>query len=83
MLKKLALYVLLASCLVPFATAKDKEKFQQPGPVRLDKDGDKWARNTLKKHLTRVPHRCRPKSASAAAPGHDVGQRGVGAPLSR
>lgn len=51
MLKKLALCAVLMSCLVPMAIAKDKEKdkFQQPGPVRLDKDGDKWARNTLKK----------------------------------
>jgi len=49
MLTKLVLSAFLAACLVPFAMAKDKEKFQPPGPVRLDKDGDKWARNTLKK----------------------------------
>ncbi len=49
MLKRLVLCAVLALCLVPLAAAKDKEKFQAPGPVRLDKDGDKWARNTLKK----------------------------------
>lgn len=49
MLKRLALFAVLVALLVPFAYAKDKEKFQAPGPVRLDKEGDKWARNTLKK----------------------------------
>ena len=49
MLRKLALFALAVVCLPPFAAAKDKEKFQQPGPVRLDKAGDKWARETLKK----------------------------------
>lgn len=49
MLRKLLVILLAAVCLIPFATAKDKEKFQNPGPVRLDRDGDKWARNTLKK----------------------------------
>ena len=53
MLKKLALCAVLVLCLVPLAVAKDKEKdkekFQAVGPVQLDKEGDKWARNTLKK----------------------------------
>ena len=47
--KKLALFAVLVAFLVPFAMAKEKEKFQVPGPVHLDRDGDKWARNTLKK----------------------------------
>ncbi|MGH9521585.1 MAG: glycoside hydrolase family 3 protein [Terriglobales bacterium] len=49
MLRKLTSYLLALVCLVPFVSAKDKEKFVQPGPVQLDRDGDKWARNTLKK----------------------------------
>ncbi|HEY5162854.1 MAG TPA: glycoside hydrolase family 3 N-terminal domain-containing protein [Terriglobales bacterium] len=49
MLRKLALSALLAACLVPFAAAKDKEKFQASDPVRLDREGDKWAQKTLKK----------------------------------
>src|SRR5689334_21708540 len=53
MLKRLALCAVLVSCLVPSAIAKDKEKekdkFQAVGPVQLDKEGDKWARSTLKK----------------------------------
>jgi beta-N-acetylhexosaminidase len=49
MLKQLALSALLAACLVPFAAAKDKEKFQASDPVRLDREGDKWAQKTLKK----------------------------------
>jgi beta-N-acetylhexosaminidase len=52
MLRNLALFALALVCLVSVAAAKDKEKFQNPGPVRLDKDGDKWARNTLKKMST-------------------------------
>ena len=56
MLSKLALFAVLLACLVPLAAAKDKkkdkEKFQTGGPVQLDKDGDKWARNTLKKMST-------------------------------
>jgi beta-N-acetylhexosaminidase len=37
-------------CLVPFASSKTKEKdrFQQPGPVKLDRDGEKWAQRTLR-----------------------------------
>jgi beta-N-acetylhexosaminidase len=56
MLKKLLLSAFMAACLVPFAAPKDKnkdkEKFQTPGPVQLDREGDKWARNTLKKMST-------------------------------
>ena len=51
--KRLALFAVLVALLAPFALAKDKEKdkekFQAPGPVQLDRDGDKWARNALKK----------------------------------
>ncbi len=44
--KKLALFVLLA-CLASAATAR--EKYLSPGPVRLDREGEKWAQKTLKK----------------------------------
>lgn len=39
--------VLLVCLLATALTAK--EKFQQPGPVQLDRDGEKWAEKTLKK----------------------------------
>lgn len=32
--------------------AKDKDRFQQPGPIRIDKDGKKWVETTLKKMST-------------------------------
>lgn len=44
--RKLAL-ALLASVLVCSALAKDK--YQAAGPVRLDRDGEKWAERTLRK----------------------------------
>lgn len=46
MLWKILCLVLLLGCAVP-ALAKDK--YLQPGPVRLDRDGEKWAEKTLKK----------------------------------
>lgn len=45
MIRALALIL----CLLLAMPSVAKEKFQQPGPVHLDRDGDKWARATLKK----------------------------------
>lgn len=51
-------YLLLAAIILSttlFSAAKDKNKekdkdsFQKPGPVRLDKDGQKWVEKTLRK----------------------------------
>jgi beta-N-acetylhexosaminidase len=42
----LLFFVVLGACCAPGFAA---EKFQQPGPVALDKDGEKWAQKTLKK----------------------------------
>jgi beta-N-acetylhexosaminidase len=42
------LFVLLLLISVPL-TAKDKDKYLKPGPIKLDKDGEKWAEKTLKK----------------------------------
>ena len=39
----LALLLLLAPLAFP------KERYQQPGPVHLDHDGEKWAEKTLRK----------------------------------
>jgi beta-N-acetylhexosaminidase len=39
----------LCACVLLPATARSKENFQKPAPVHLDKDGEKWARATLKK----------------------------------
>jgi beta-N-acetylhexosaminidase len=47
----LALLTLLISVviLVASASAKEKEKFQRSGPIRLTREGDKWAQKTLRK----------------------------------
>ncbi|MBV9608771.1 MAG: hypothetical protein JO187_04360, partial [Acidobacteria bacterium] len=44
MLRRLIIIVLT---LVAVGSAD--EKFQRPGPVRLTRDGDKWAQKTLRK----------------------------------
>src|SRR5229473_482537 len=46
MFKRVLIALLL---LAGVCTAGDKERYLQPGPVRLDKDGEKWAAKTLKK----------------------------------
>jgi len=50
MFRKMVLIPLLVFCLVCVASPKSKEKdrFQEPGPVKLDHDGEKWAQRTLK-----------------------------------
>jgi len=40
---------LLILCVVFAMSAFAKERLQQPGPVQLDKKGEKWARESLKK----------------------------------
>ena len=47
-LSAMALVVLLLS-LATLALAADKERYQHAGPVRLDRDGEKWAQKALKK----------------------------------
>lgn len=51
MLKRLVFLLFVCVPLAAFAAPKDKdkEKFNEPGPVQLTKDGDKWAQKTLKK----------------------------------
>jgi beta-N-acetylhexosaminidase len=46
-LRHLALAVFVLSALP--SLAKDKDNFQQPGPIHLDKDGQKWVEKTLRK----------------------------------
>jgi beta-N-acetylhexosaminidase len=41
--------LLLSLVLVTTASAKDKDKYQRPGPVQLNRDGEKWAEKTLRK----------------------------------
>jgi len=41
--------VLLLMSTLAFGKDKDKDKFQQPGPVHLDHTGEKWAEHTLRK----------------------------------
>jgi beta-N-acetylhexosaminidase len=48
MRRKLAVF-LVALALVPAASAKDKNKYQHPGPIHETRDGDKWAEKTLHK----------------------------------
>ena len=49
MLMRCVVAMLLLSALVSSATAKDKEQYLKPGPIHLDKTGEKWADKTLKK----------------------------------
>ncbi|MGZ4825750.1 MAG: glycoside hydrolase family 3 protein [Terriglobales bacterium] len=52
MFNRAAVIIALFACLASSAAAKDKDrkaKFQVYGPVRLDRDGEKWAQKTLKK----------------------------------
>ncbi len=46
MIRRALALVLVFVTSLPSAFAKDK--FQQPGPVHLDKDGEKWVEKTLK-----------------------------------
>lgn len=50
MFRKLATFLTVGVFLVSLAGAKEKEKerYQQPAPVRIDRDGEKWAQKTLK-----------------------------------
>jgi beta-N-acetylhexosaminidase len=41
--------LLFTLALASTASAKDKDKFQRPGPIRLNRDGEKWAQKTLRK----------------------------------
>ena len=49
MLRHLVLAVFILSATFSFAKEKNREHFQQPGPIRLDKDGQKWVEKTLRK----------------------------------
>src|SRR6266851_2481503 len=44
MLKRTLIVIFLLA-----AVALPKDRFQSPGPVQLDRDGEKWAEKTLKK----------------------------------
>ena len=53
MLRHLALAALIVSTtLFSFAKDKDRDTFQQPGPIHVDKDGQKWVDKTLKRMTT-------------------------------
>src|ERR1041385_620479 len=49
MLRRVPVFLVLLCLLMP-AFAKDK--FQRPGPIHLDHDGEKWAEKTLRKMST-------------------------------
>ena len=50
MLKRLALVIALVVCLATSVLGKErKQKFEAFGPVRLDREGEKWAQKTLKR----------------------------------
>jgi beta-N-acetylhexosaminidase len=46
---RLSVFMLCSLMAVTSHLASAKERFQQPGPVHLDKKGEKWARESLKK----------------------------------
>lgn len=49
MLRRLLLIALLLAAALCFAKDKSKERFQQAGPIHLDKGGQRWADKTLRK----------------------------------
>ncbi len=51
LIRLVALMLLIAALIVsPTVSAKDKnENYLKPGPIHLDRDGEKWAEKTLKK----------------------------------
>ena len=49
MFRHLLLIALLLAAALCFAKDKSKDRFQQPGPIHLDKAGKKWADKTLRK----------------------------------
>jgi beta-N-acetylhexosaminidase len=49
MFRRLVVFLLLLAPLAFPPPANSKDKYQQPGPVRLDHDGEKWADKTLRK----------------------------------
>src|ERR1700693_4744369 len=50
MLRQIGVLFAVFSVLVCFSFAK--EKYQQPGPIHLDREGEKWAEKTLHKLST-------------------------------
>jgi beta-N-acetylhexosaminidase len=40
---------MVSLALPAFAKEKDKDKYQRPGPIRVTRDGEKWAEKTLHK----------------------------------
>src|SRR6202162_241919 len=50
MLRQIGVVFAVCSVLVSFSFAK--ERYQQPGPIHLDREGEKWAEKTLRKLST-------------------------------
>src|SRR5580704_17280900 len=48
-MRRTAALLLIALLVNSIASAKDKEKFQRPGPIHQSRDGEKWAEKTLRK----------------------------------
>ena len=49
MLRHLLLTAVMLTTAFSLAAVKEKSRFQQAGPIRLDKDGKKWVDKTLQK----------------------------------
>src|SRR5215470_10003411 len=49
MLRHFLLGALVFSATLAFAKTKHREHYQQPGPIHIDKDGQKWADKMLRK----------------------------------
>jgi len=49
MLRRLLLAALILSAGSNFARDKTRDRYQRPGPIHLDKDGQKWADKVLRK----------------------------------
>ncbi len=49
MLRRFLLGALLFSTVFSFAKTRHRERYQQPGPIHLDKDGQRWADRMLRR----------------------------------
>jgi len=49
MLRRLLLAALILSAMPAFAKVKTRDRYQRPGPIHLDRDGQKWADKVLRR----------------------------------
>ena len=48
-MRRMLVFVLVTFVITASASAREKERYQRPGPIHLTHDGEKWAQKTLRK----------------------------------